>query len=487
VSSSFVVVANRLPVDAVDTESGRTWRRSPGGLVTALHPVLVDQGGTWVGWSGGIPDLQASADDEGDGAANPGAFEADGIDMVPVELTDQELEQYYEGFSNGSLWPLYHDAVETPIYKRKWWDAYLRVNRRFADATAKVAAHGATVWVQDYQLQLVPQMLRERRPDLRIGFFLHIPFPPVELFMQLPRRVEILRGLLGADLIGFQRPLGAQNFLRLTRHLLGLRPRGNVVEVDGREVRADAFPISIDVGEIEALASSQVVRDRAATIRAELGEPKTVILGVDRLDYTKGIEGRIKAFRELLAEGRLSVPEAVMVQVATPSRERVQQYQALRIDVEREVGRINGDFGRVGVPAVHYLHQSYSRSELAALFCAADVMMVTPLRDGMNLVAKEYVAARVDLGGALVLSEFAGAAGDLRQAFLVNPYDLDGMKETLLRAVHADPGEKMRRMRAMRRHLRAHDVAHWANSFLEALTTPRMAVIGPVEVGGAQQ
>jgi trehalose 6-phosphate synthase len=472
-SSSFVVVANRLPVDAVDTGSGRTWRRSPGGLVTALHPVLVEQGGTWVGWSGGIPDLHTPVNDEVDGASDAGTFEADGIDMVAVDLSELEVEQYYEGFSNGSLWPLYHDAVETPVYKRKWWDAYLRVNRRFADATAKVAAHGATVWVQDYQLQLVPQMLRAQRPDLRIGFFLHIPFPPVELFMQLPRRVDILRGLLGADLVGFQRPLGAQNFLRLTRHLLGLRPRGNVVEVDGREVRADAFPISIDVAEIEALASSPLVRERASRIRAELGEPKTVILGVDRLDYTKGIEGRIKAFRELLAEGQLSVPETVMVQVATPSRERVQQYQSLRIDVEREVGRINGDFGRVGVPAVHYLHQSYSRSELAALFCAADVMMVTPLRDGMNLVAKEYVAARVDLGGALVLSEFAGAAGDLRQAFLVNPYDLDGMKEALLRAVHADPGDNMRRMRAMRRHLRAHDVSHWANSFLDALMAPR--------------
>jgi trehalose 6-phosphate synthase len=474
VRSSFVVVANRLPVDAIEGASGRTWRRSPGGLVTALHPVLVEQHGTWVGWSGGVPtgvDLPSPPGDEVDGPQDLATFSVDGIELVPVDLSAVEVEQYYEGMSNASLWPLYHDAVETPVYKRKWWDAYLRVNQRFADATAKVAAEGATVWVQDYQLQLVPQMLRKQRPDLRIGFFLHIPFPPVELFMQLPKRVEILQGLLGADLVGFQRPLGAQNFLRLTRHLLGLRPRGNVVEVDGREVRADAFPISIDVAEIEALAGSQLVQDRASTIRAELGEPKTVILGVDRLDYTKGIEGRIKAFRELLAEGRLSVPEAVMVQVATPSRERVQQYQALRVDVEREVGRINGDFGRVGVPAVHYLHQSYSRSELAALFCAADVMMVTPLRDGMNLVAKEYVAARVDLGGALVLSEFAGAAGDLRQAFLVNPYDLDGVKETLLRAINADPGELMRRMRAMRRHLRAHDVSNWANTFLEALRT----------------
>jgi trehalose 6-phosphate synthase len=234
-------------------------------------------------------------------------------------------------------------------------------------------------------------------------------------------------------------------------------------------VKADAFPISIDVGEMQRLADNPLVRERAAQIRAELGDPKTVILGVDRLDYTKGIEHRLKAFRELLADGRLSVPEAVMVQVATPSRERVEHYQALRVKVEREVGRINGDYGRVGVPAVHYLHQSYSRSELAALYCAADVMMVTPLRDGMNLVAKEYVAARADHGGALVLSEFAGAAGELRQAFLCNPHDLDGVKDALLRAVTVDEHEARRRMSVMQRHLRRHDVAHWASEFLTEL------------------
>jgi trehalose 6-phosphate synthase len=473
--SSFVVVANRLPVDEVVTDTGRSWRRSPGGLVTALHPVLAAHQGSWIGWSGGVA---ADTSQEPD---TPPPFDVDDVALHPVPLTSTDVERYYEGFSNGSLWPLYHDAIERPVFRRKWWEGYLRVNQRFAAAAARVASPGATVWVQDYQLQLVPAMLRERRPDLHIGFFLHIPFPPVELFMQLPRRVEILRGLLGADLVGFQRPLAAQNFLRLTRHLLGLRPRGNLVDVAGREVCADSFPISIDVAEIEQIAQTPYVRERAARIRAELGEPKTVILGVDRLDYTKGIEGRIKAFRELLSEGRLSVPETVMVQVATPSRERVRQYQSLRVDVEREVGRINGDYGRVGVPAVHYLHQSYSRTELVALFRAADIMMVTPLRDGMNLVAKEYVAARVDHGGALVLSEFAGAAGELRQAFQVNPYDLEGMKDTLMRAVHVDSGEAVRRMRAMRRYLRGHDVSRWASSFLATLAGDQL----PPSAGGA--
>ncbi|WP_033344501.1 alpha,alpha-trehalose-phosphate synthase (UDP-forming) [Catenuloplanes japonicus] len=460
--SSFVVVANRLPVDEVTTPEGRQWRPSPGGLVTALHPVLVRERGTWIGWAGGTGDA-------------PDPFELEGINIHPVPLSAVELERYYEGQSNATIWPLYHDAVETPAYKRSWRETYRTVNQRFAEAAAEVAAEGATVWVQDYQLQLVPAMLRELRPDLKIGFFLHIPFPPIELFMQMPFRTEILRGLLGADLIGFQQRLAAQNFVRLARHLLGLRYEGQMIHVDGRQVKAGAFPISIDVAEMERMAADPGIQARAKEIRGELGNPKTVILGVDRLDYTKGIELRLKAFRELLADGKLTVPDAVMVQVATPSRERVEHYQALRVKVEREVGRINGEFGRVGVPAVHYLHQSYSRSELAALYSAADVMMVTPLRDGMNLVAKEYVATRADTGGALVLSEFAGAATELRQAFLCNPHDPEGVKEVLLRAAHIEPAEARRRMRVMQRHLRAHDVDHWARSFLNELGVPEAA------------
>jgi len=467
---SFVVVANRLPVDEVtDGEGevaldsvaradGRLWRRSPGGLVTALHPILASNRGTWVGWHGAA------------GPA-PAPFEVDGIRLHPVALTELEVEEYYEGQSNATIWPLYHDAVETPVYHRHWRESYREVNRRFAEATDRVAPPGASVWVQDYQLQLVPAMLRERRPDLRIGFFLHIPFPPIELFMQLPGREEIIRGLLGADLVGFQTPLGAQNFLHLAHHLLGLRRRGLSVEVDGRYVRAGSFPVSIDVEEMEALIDSIEVRARTEEIRAELGRPKTLVLGVDRLDYTKGIQQRLNAYRELLTEGRLNTPETVLVQVATPSRERVEHYARLRENVERVVGHINGEFGRVGAPAVHYLHQSYSRTELAALYRAADVMAVTPLRDGMNLVAKEYVAARADLGGALVLSEFAGAARELRQAYMCNPHDINSIKDALMRAAEADRTETAKRMHAMRRYLRDHGVRQWASDFLNALGT----------------
>ena len=454
-----MVVANRLPVDEVVTDTGREWRRSPGGLVTALRPILSSRGGIWVGWAGTVGEA-------------PAPFEVNGIQLFPVPLSAAEVEDYYEGAANASIWPLYHDAVEQPMFRRQWREAYRVVNERFAEIAARVAPRRATVWVHDYHLQLVPAMLRERRADLRIGFFLHTPFPPAELFMQLPQREEVVRGLLGADLVGFQTPRGAQNFLRLARDLLGLRRRGLSIDVGGRTCRVGAFPISIDVEEMQRLVAMPEVLARSEEIRAELGTPKTVILGVDRLDYTKGIQHRLTAYRELLAEGKLSVPETVLVQVATPSRERVEHYARLRENVEREVGGINGEFSRVGAPAVHYLHQSCSRRELAALYRAADVMAVTPLRDGMNLVAKEYVAARTDLGGALVLSEFAGAARELRHAWMCNPHDIDSIKAALMRAVQASRDDAARRMHVMRRYLRDHSVSHWASQFLASLGVP---------------
>ncbi|MGW7532899.1 alpha,alpha-trehalose-phosphate synthase (UDP-forming) [Amycolatopsis sp. NPDC054798] len=465
-SADFVVVANRLPVDLERTSDGQQrWTASPGGLVSALEPFLRSRKGAWVGWPG-VPDVEV---DE---------FDDDGLVLHPVSLTSAEVRDYYEGFSNATLWPLYHDVVARPVFDRSWWDSYVKVNRRFAEASATVAAPGATVWIQDYQLQLVPRMLRELRPDLRIGFFLHIPFPPVELFMQLPWRAEIVRGLIGADLIGFHRPGGAQNFLWLARQLVGLEPtrgavgvrsRPGMVQVGDRTVRVGAFPISIDAAGLDSLARSKGVGERAKQIRRDLGNPKAVLLGVDRLDYTKGIDLRLQALHELLHEGRLEPGDVTFVQLATPSRERVEHYQRMRGEIEQMVGRINGEFARVGHPVVHYLHQSVNRTELAAFFSAADVMVVTPLRDGMNLVCKEYVACRPDLGGALVLSEFAGAAAELTSAFLVNPHDLDGVKNALEAAITLDPAEGRRRMRAMRRQVLTHDVDRWARSFLQAL------------------
>jgi trehalose 6-phosphate synthase len=458
-SYDLVVVANRLPVDRVVDDDGTVgWRRSPGGLVTAVEPVMQQYDGAWVGWDGGP-----------DGPSDP--FDQNGMRLCPVSLSAEEIEEFYEGFSNGTLWPLYHDVVAKPQFRREWWDSYVAVNRRFAEKAADLAAEGGMVWVHDYQLQLVPAMLREARPDLRIGFFLHIPFPPTELFVQLPWRRQLLEGLLGADLVGFQRPGGAQNFVRLVRQRVGHKTHRDLVYLpEGRTVEADAFPISIDFDGLAELSRTPEVVRRSQEIRAQLGDPEHVLLGVDRLDYTKGIYTRLRGFGELLAEEKLSVDEAVFLQVATPSRERVDEYRRLRDEIDRLVGRLNGDHGRIGRPAISYLHASFPREEMAAMFRAADIMVVTPLRDGMNLVAKEYVACREDLTGALVLSEFAGAADELKQAYLINPYDINGMKNAILEAVHAKPRQLARRMRAMRKTVREHDVAQWAADFMGRLS-----------------
>ncbi|WP_425549094.1 bifunctional alpha,alpha-trehalose-phosphate synthase (UDP-forming)/trehalose-phosphatase [Agromyces indicus] len=459
----MVVVSNRLPVDYVGGEGADTqWKGSPGGLVTALEPVMRENDGAWVGWAG-------VADREFD------PFEHDGISIIPVPLSADEVEEYYEGFSNDTLWPLYHDVIAPPRFHREWWDAYVRVNRRFAEAAARAAAEGAVVWVQDYQLQLVPRMLRESRPDLVIGFFNHIPFPAYGIYSQLPWRRQVVDGLLGADVIGFQRAADAGNFTRAVRRLYGYRTRGSVLEVPGldgetRHVVARHFPISIDAAAFERMARRPEVQERAREIRKSLGDPDVVMLGVDRLDYTKGIRHRIKAFGELLRDGRLTVEEATLVQVASPSRERVDTYRQLRDEIELLVGRLNGDHSTLGHPAISYLHHGYPREEMAALYLAADVMLVTALRDGMNLVAKEYVACRFDDDGVLLLSEFTGASDELRQAILVNPHDIEGLKDAMVEATQMPKRERARRMRALRKRVKDNDVANWSATFLETLT-----------------
>ena len=462
----FIVVSNRLPVDRYSSDDGENgeegWRRSPGGLVTALAPMMTKAEGSWVGWHG--------APDE---VLEP--FSHSGMDLIPVALSTDDVEHYYEGFSNATLWPLYHDVIAPPEFHRTWWDSYRRVNRRFADAVIQYADRGATVWVQDYQLQLVPSMLRQARPDLRIGFFNHIPFPAPEIFAQLPWRQAIIEGLLGADLVGFQRSSDAANFLRSARRFVGASVKQQQVLVKGPDgqtshiARAQAFPISIAVDQISELAERPDIIERSRQIREDLGNPKTILLGVDRLDYTKGIPHRLKAFEELLKEGRLTVEDATLIQVASPSRERVRQYRLLREEIEGTVGHINGTYDTMQNTAVRYLHHSYPVEEMVALYLAADVMLVTALRDGMNLVAKEYVTARTNTTGALVLSEFTGAADQLKQALLINPHDIDGLKNTIMRAVNMSPNESRRRMKSMRKQILDHNVDHWSAEFLLAL------------------
>ncbi|MBL6835333.1 MAG: bifunctional alpha,alpha-trehalose-phosphate synthase (UDP-forming)/trehalose-phosphatase [Candidatus Nanopelagicales bacterium] len=455
----LIVVANRLPVEPVyldgDPDQEITgWRLAPGGLVSALESVFRTEEAIWVGAGSELPDV-----DHGN------------LHLETVSVDARDMHDYYEGFSNSAIWPLYHDAVVPPVYHRHQFRAYERVNNAFASRVAEIAQPNATVWVHDYQLQLVPSMLREMRPDLSIGFFLHIPFPPSALFAQLPWRRQILEGLLGADLIGFHTHDDARQFVYSCERSLGLAAYEGTMRVNNRRVGVGAFPIGIDAEGFSATAAAPHVLERARQLRAEMGSPTTVLLGVDRLDYTKGIDIRLKAFAEVLQDERLDAATTVFVQVAVPSRENISQYQQIRDDIEMLVGRFNGSLATFGATPIHYLRRVLEREELIALYLATDIMLVTPLRDGMNLVAKEYVACRNDDTGALVLSEFTGAARELAQAWLVNPYDTSGVSEAIVAAAQAPDDERQRRMTAMRSTVFATTAQTWAREFLTALRT----------------
>ncbi len=450
----LVVAAHRLPV-AWDEESGK-WQTSPGGLVSALAPVLRENGGVWVGWNG-----------------SPGgetkSFTAAGIRNRQVVLSESEIENHYDGFCSGTIWPLYHDAIRPLEFHRHWWRPHQEVNERFARAVARASGPDGRIWVHDYQLQLVPAMVRNRLPGVRIGFFLHIPFPPVDIFERLPWRKQVLEGLLGADYIGFQTRRAVLNFAAAAREITGAQGPASALEYDGRLVRAQALPISVDVAQSRAAGASPDAQAAAARLRSDLGDPDHVILGVDRLDYTKGIDLRLRSFEVMLQRHPELAGKVSFVQIAVPSREDVGEYQTIRRRVEEMVGRINGRFARASWTPIHYLYRNYSFENLVGAYLAADVMVVTPLRDGMNLVALEYVATRTNNQGTMILSEFAGAAERLTDALIVNPYDLDGLAVALYDAVLMDPEEQARRMSRLRRAVSRWDVHSWAQQNIEAI------------------
>ncbi|MEV0132539.1 trehalose-6-phosphate synthase [Dactylosporangium sp. NPDC050688] len=455
----FVVVTEHLPVDPVlDGSEPVRWRASHSGVNAALHSIVARRHGTWIGWHG-LNDRHV------------GRLRWDGISLQPVPMPVVDVADHLGGHCETSLAPLYHDGVEPPQFDRRWRQAYRRVNDRYSHAVAGIAAPGATVWVHDYHLQLVPAMLRGLRPDLLIGFFLHVPFPPVELFEKLPQRQEILGGLLGADLIGFQSRRSSANFWQAVTEFGEYRMDADVVHPDGRRVSIGVFPASVDAVDFERRARDPLTRRRAAEIRAELGKPRTILLAVDHLEPAKGIEQRLDAYHELLAEGRLDPTTTLLIQVAVPGRQHGLDRPDAWTRVERKVAQINGLYSWITRPAVHFLHQALVPRELVAFYLAADVMLATPLRAGMNVTAKEYVACRTDNTGTLVLSEGSGTAAGFPEAITVNPYDVDALKAAILSAIEpANPGRRRVEMRAMRRRLHEHDVHRWAAEYLHALS-----------------
>jgi trehalose 6-phosphate synthase len=467
VSRPLVVVANRLPVSRVeDAEDGSVrWQASAGGLVTALHPVVDEVGGAWVGW-----------DDDASGV--PARVDGLNVDLHAVSLTRAQVRGYYHGFANRTLWPLFHDLVADPVVDRRWWRDYQEVNRAFADATLRAIEatrrdreEEPLVWVQDYHLMLVPEMLRSAALTSPIGFFLHTPFPPPELVARLPWRDQLLQGLLAADAVGFHTVRYRDNFVRAVQQLLpGANPLGDSIALpDGRHVRCVAHPISIDADAFAELATSEETEAELAELREQFSG-RRVLLGVDRLDYTKGIRHRLQAIELMLEREPELRGQVAFVQVAVPSRDDVKEYRELRTEVETEVGRINGRFTEPGhdVP-VHYLYRGVSKEKLAAYYRLADVMCVTPLKDGMNLVAKEFVTCQAagDGAGVLLLSEFAGAILEFGEhAVRCNPFDVEGLSYLLISALELDEDDRRHRVQAMAEAVRERDVYRWVRDEL---------------------
>ncbi|HYL05239.1 MAG TPA: trehalose-6-phosphate synthase [Thermoanaerobaculia bacterium] len=476
-TTRLLVVSNRLPTVLEKKDSGWTLKPGSGGLVSALAPVLSHRGGVWIGWPG-LP-LERGGDWE---ALMSEGFRERGYDLLPVLLNQEEVKGFYEGFSNAILWPLFHDLTGRCDFQPSYWYTYLEVNRKFADAVVEHSRSDDFVWVQDYQLIHVAEFVRERSAA-RIGFFLHIPFPPLDIFMKLPWRGQLLNAFLSYDLLGFQTQRDRRNFLSCVEHLLD-KPEIRKVKFGGpqrvedaslvevrthnRAVRVGTFPIGIDYAAFAETAASEEVELRVADLRRRIG-PYELVVGIDRLDYTKGLPERLQAFRNALQRFPELLERALLMQIVVPSREAVADYQALKGEIEQLVGEINGEFSTPGWVPVHYHYRSLSRRDLVALYRMARAGFVSSLKDGMNLVAKEFVACQVDGLGALILSEFAGAAAQLKNgALLVNPHDIEGMADALKAAFEMPPAERLHRMQLMQEVLRKQDIFWWVDCYLKA-------------------
>jgi alpha,alpha-trehalose-phosphate synthase [UDP-forming] len=460
----FLLVSNRLPYQIDLDEDGTTLKRGVGGLVTALEPIMQHTGGTWIGWSGNYETVPKRIQ------VGTQAGETQEYNLRPIPLSRKEVEDYYLGYSNKSLWPLFHYFQEHCEFNRDRWRVYQDVNRRFAEAVVEEYSDGDLIWVHDYHLMLVPAMLREALPDAKIGFFLHIPFPDVEVFLIEPQAKVLIEGLLGADLIGFHVDSYANKFLDAVSRLTDYRYSRSEKKIgmSERVIALGSFPISIDFDYFVTLASREETAKEVKAIR-DYYHADVIALGVDRLDYTKGILERLKAIEIMLERHPDVQGRFTFVQVSAPSRTKVRTYRQMREQIEMTVGRVNGRFSGSGCLPIDYRYESLPQTQLAALYRATDLALVTPLRDGMNLIAKEYVASQLDETGALLLSRFTGAFSELKDAFVVNPYDREAMAEKIYQVIRTPEDEKRKRMQKLRNVVRRNDIYWWLERFLREL------------------
>src|SRR5215469_16589219 len=459
----IIVVSNRLPLTLKKTEQGWETARSSGGLASAMNPLLSKTGGEWIGWAGD------SGGEDGHQRQEILSAWAKTEHCFAVELPKEVATGFYEGYANQTLWPVFHNFPSLLRFDSRHWESYVEANRLFCEAVVKRYRPNDLIWVHDYHLMLLPQMLRERLRDAAVGFFLHIPFPSSEIFPVLPRREELLQGLLGADLLAFQTHAHLQQFRAALLRVLGMESRIAEVALGSRAVRLEALPIGIAPEEYTGLLNSDATTGKQYTDWAQRYRGRKVLLAVDRLDYTKGVPERLRAYAHLLRSAPELRERVVLIQIAVPTREGIDTYQELRTEVNRLVGEINGQLGTPEWTPLIYINRSIERCELVALYELADVAWVGSHRDGMNLVAKEYVACKPEGDGVLVLSEFAGAAAEMGEALLINPFDEDRTVATLKRALALDEHERRLRMTALHHRIVRNNVFHWGDAFVAAL------------------
>ncbi|MFQ5559455.1 MAG: trehalose-6-phosphate synthase [Nitrospinota bacterium] len=465
----LIVVSNRLPIVIEQDDGQWVCRPGSGGLVTAMAPVLKNRGGQWIGWPGITTEHDVDHESILDAAT-----ENAGYSLKPVLLTEEEKNKFYFGFSNEIIWPLFHDLQTNCNFDPSYWKIYETVNKKFSDVIAKNYEQGDFIWVHDYHLINVAGQLREKGIDSKIGFFLHIPFPSLDIFLKLPWRFKILQAFLEYDLIGFQTLRDRRNFLQCIRTLkthFFIRGKGKVIKLlsDKREIRVGAFPIGIDFDEFSKGAATPEVSLKALSLHKNLLN-STLILGVDRLDYTKGIPNKLLAFQNALERYPELINKITLIQVVVPSRENIPQYFTLKTEIEQLVGEINGKYTDSGWVPIHYIFRNLSRLELLSYYKTSEIALVTPLKDGMNLVAMEYCAASPEGNCTLILSEFAGAAAQLQKgALLVNPYDIEGMANAIYQAFIMPENERTKRMKKLNRLIKSKNIFHWVDSFLGAV------------------
>ena len=461
-----IIVSNRLPVKVQRQKNELHFTTSEGGLATGLSTVFKSGENKWIGW----PGLYTKNENEKKTITKKLVTE----NMQPVFLTESEIRDYYEGFSNETLWPNFHYFTEYAIYKQNLWDSYVKVNQKFAKEVIKTAEPGDTIWVHDYQLLLVPDMIRRKLPDTSIGFFQHIPFPSYEIFRLLPWRKELMLGMLGADLLGFHTYDDMRHFLSAVSRIVGLSSSHGHLELRGRRITVDSFPMGIDYEKYSKIAESPETKNKMTMFRASLG-PQKLMLSIDRLDYSKGIKQRLHAFEMFLEKYPEYRQKVSILMVVVPSRDQVDQYKQLKEEIDEMVGRINGSYGRISWTPIHYFYRSFPLESLSAFYCMADVALVTPMRDGMNLVCKEFIASKLDKKGVLILSEMAGASRELSDALLINPNDVNAIVEAMHHALTMPVTEQVKRNTIMQRSLKRYTIHHWVSLFMERLEEIKQA------------